>query len=362
MNKPTIFFSHSSKDKEVLGRLKEIFSQKTGGTIDVFLSSDGQSIPLGRNWVHRVQEALEHSSVMVVFITPNSLRSTWIYFEAGFAYSKGIRVVPVGFLGSDLAHISPPLSLLQGFNIQNKDGLDNLIALVNEVYSHKHLTCFTAAEYDEIASFGDPASAHPLGQFLSLINEIHIFTNEREHLQVTADVGLQRAVEELTKSEIEFREVGNRIDAFGMTISTTDSQVPKPINFVLDPALIDRTLPLVIRILGNICTNGINGVTIRLDFADSINCISKNHKMTAKLFGTGVSLGVNDEMKFNDITFSISHLISFRRQGDFTRGATYLSIKPLKVDISVKELRELLELLFARKVLYEETEWVSIEN
>ena len=44
--KPVVFFSHSSRDKRELALLKELFVQKTGGTVEVFLSSDGQSIPL----------------------------------------------------------------------------------------------------------------------------------------------------------------------------------------------------------------------------------------------------------------------------------------------------------------------------
>ena len=56
--KPIAFFSHSSRDKEALGRLKDLFVEKTGGTIEIFLSSDGQSIKFGRNWVHRIEEAL----------------------------------------------------------------------------------------------------------------------------------------------------------------------------------------------------------------------------------------------------------------------------------------------------------------
>ena len=39
--KPTIFFSHSTKDKEIIKHLKERFQKITGKTIDVFVSSDG---------------------------------------------------------------------------------------------------------------------------------------------------------------------------------------------------------------------------------------------------------------------------------------------------------------------------------
>src|SRR6266481_3570974 len=123
MGKPTVFFSRSASDKAPLVRLKELFVAKTGGAIEVFLSSDGQSIPFGRNWVHRVEEAMKGSELMVTFLTPAALSSGWVYFEAGFSYSRGVKVVPVGFLGIDLSNLSPPLNLLQGFNISSHDGL-----------------------------------------------------------------------------------------------------------------------------------------------------------------------------------------------------------------------------------------------
>jgi TIR domain len=77
VSKLTIFFSHSSRDKEQLTRLKELFTEKTGGSVEVLLSSDGQSIPLGKNWVYRVQEGLEAAALMLVFITPNSIGSQY---------------------------------------------------------------------------------------------------------------------------------------------------------------------------------------------------------------------------------------------------------------------------------------------
>jgi hypothetical protein len=290
VTKPIVFFSHSSQDKDVLSKLKDIFCEKTGGTIEVFLSSDGQSIPLGRNWVHRVQEALEQSSLMVVFITPNSLRSNWIYFEAGFAYSKGIRVVPVGFLGTDLTHLSPPLNLLQGFNINNKDGLDNLIALVNDAYSYKLSSTFSEDDFKSVLSFADKTAMHPFGDYLPLINEIYISINERDNFVCSIEEVIIKVKNVLSDSLCEFNESGDRIETFGLTISTLDSQSPKALQFELDPLLIESTLPLVFKIIKEISTSGIVGVDIRFDFIDNVDCQSNAHKRSARLFGTGKRL------------------------------------------------------------------------
>ena len=47
MNKPTLFFSHSSKDKDMVLAIKNKVMQYTSGTLEIFQSSDGESIPFG---------------------------------------------------------------------------------------------------------------------------------------------------------------------------------------------------------------------------------------------------------------------------------------------------------------------------
>lgn len=120
MEKPTIFFSHSAKDRNVILPIKEKLIKITSGVIQIFMSSDGQSIPFGNNWIHKIEDGLNNAKIMFVFVTPTSIESGWIYFEAGFAYSKGIDVIPVG-VGIDIGSIRPPLSLLQGFNITSSE-------------------------------------------------------------------------------------------------------------------------------------------------------------------------------------------------------------------------------------------------
>jgi TIR domain len=340
MKKPTIFFSHSSRDKASLVRLKDLFCLKTGGSINVFLSSDGQSIPLGRNWVHRVQEAMEQAAIMVAFITPNAIRSSWIYFESGFAYAKGIRVVPVGFLGADLSLLPPPLSLLQGFNITSEDGLDNLIALANEEFSHSHSARFTADEYQELMSNSSRAESYPLGEYTPLIDEIHVSVTERDGLSYDPETALDKFKEILSNNNTEYFTEEKSVKTFGMSLSSTDGQHPKPLNIVLDPSMLYITLPLIKEILSSVMNNGIMGIPFRFDFLRAVECLTDSHKITARLWSTGFRLGAQNGFVYDDLAFSISHLISFRGPGNIQRGATCLSVTPQQNEISINSIRE----------------------
>ncbi len=360
MDKPTIFFSHSSSDKDVMLKLKELFCEKTGGTIEVFLSSDGQSIPLGKNWVYRVQEALDEAKIMIVFLTPASIRSSWIYFEAGYAYSKILRVVPVGLLGADISSVAPPLSLLQGFNIESKDGLDNLIALVNDIFSHNHKATFTEVEYRSITIKDDKFSFHPLGELLGLVNEIHIEISESDNLCCTPEKGIRIAIDFFEKRGLEYRVNKNCIESFGLTAYTTDSQRPRPIIFTFDPALSDSTVPLAIEIVKSLRAEGVKGISIRFDFVDTVECVKESHKLSARLFGTGVTLGEDRSFVYEGLMFSVDHLIHFVGDRSIKRGATYLSMTPVNNTFSLGEAAKLMRMLITNKVLYESEQWTEV--
>jgi hypothetical protein len=169
MNKHTLFFSHSSKDKELVLSLKNKIDKVTGGVLDIFMSSDGQSIPFGSNWIHKIEEGLNNAKIMFVFVTENSIISNWIYFEAGFAYSKGIEVIPVG-IGIDIGALKAPLNLLQGFNIISGDSLNNFITVINKKFDYKFNEAFNSNDYDEINEI--TSQSNNCVQFDSIIRSI----------------------------------------------------------------------------------------------------------------------------------------------------------------------------------------------
>ena len=149
MDKPTIFFSHSSKDRDLILPIKNKLAEITSGTMGIFMSSDGQSIPLGRNWVSKIEEGLKNAQIMFIFVTPNSIISDWIYFEAGYAYSKEIEVIPVG-IGVHIGELKAPLNLLQGFDVSSHESLNNFISVINKKFNLSFKESFVESDYNVI--------------------------------------------------------------------------------------------------------------------------------------------------------------------------------------------------------------------
>lgn len=88
-----VFISHSHTDEKLARRVAAIL-EETG--LDVW--DDRREIMPGDNWAAKVAQALQESDAMVVLLTPEALRSSWVRREIEYAlgdkaYSK--RLIPV---------------------------------------------------------------------------------------------------------------------------------------------------------------------------------------------------------------------------------------------------------------------------
>lgn len=352
MGKPTIFFSHSSRDKKELSKLKDLFVKKTGKTIDVFLSSDGQSIPLGRNWVHRIEEALGNAKIMIIFVTPNSLRSNWIFFESGFAYSKKIRVVPVGFLGVDLNDIPPPLNLLQGFNINSEEGLNNLIAIVNDEFDYSHSASFTNDEYRDICMSSGAMSSKIFGEYGALIDNstFSIELKKDEFLNVKPEEVMGYIANSLKDEGVEYTRSENTIICHGISFLFYDNN-PNPLVISIDPMLADITFPIAEKALSKNRSNGINGIAVTLEFKKSVDCILDQHKITGRIYGLDIKLADNDNLVYKNIQFYIEHS-NYDTEEEKKQGNPFLVMHFQCDKLPTQEISELLQILFERKLLF----------
>src|SRR6266496_3213939 len=289
MEKPTVFFSHSGSDKVPLVRLKELFLAKTGGAIEVFLSSDGQSIPFGRNWVHRVEQAMKGSELMVTFLTPAALSSGWVYFEAGYSYSKGVKVVPVGFLGINLGNVSAPLSLLQGFNITSHDGLNNLIAIANEQFNHTHPESFTPEEFQEIQALGGVGRRAVVGNLVDLVDEISLSV-KFEDLKVKKLEFIPTVADVFKAHKAAYSADVDRLLAAGCVARVDTGEdfgfVAKAERFdfelTLDPLNLVSLFPIVLAVLKKVTSKGVVP-TWRFKLKPGADVVQKTFKIAARL-------------------------------------------------------------------------------
>ena len=350
MPKPTTFFSHSSHDKAALLKLKGLFLAKTGGSIDVFMSSDGQSISFGKNWVHSVEQALEQTKLMLVFVTPSSLRSSWLHFESGFAYSKGIQVVPIG-LGIDLSTVGAPLSLLQGFNATSEAGFNNIIAVANQVFAHSHAETFTPDDFRLITASGELGANNTiLGPHAPAIKEITVRIPDSKLGGLTPSRALSLMVAVLIEANVEHTAGEKSVRTQGMTLRAQEGNGPDELRFELDPAVADLAFPLIDLLARVVHPQGMADISVRFDFVEGVDAVERHHSLTGRLYGTGVRLYGDRELEFKSLSFSVAHLLNIGMKQP-TRASAYLKVATQLETISLTEVRELMDLLFDRDVL-----------
>jgi hypothetical protein len=282
VEKPVVFFSHSSKDSEALKRLKDRFVELTADTIEVFLSSDGQSIRLGKNWLARVEEALKGAKVMFVFLTPNSMASPWVYFESGHAYAKGTDVIPIGLFGVDVGKIPPPLSTLQGFNAVSHDSLNNIIAKVNELFTSKFKMGFTPEDFQALEiNSGD--ARRVLGKHFSAVSDVRfsaIAPKETEPL-------IQQAFEALPQPKYG---TGVELHVPGVTFTAQEFASGFAVNASVDPYFAHEAIKVVDSTFRTFKTtreaDGRLGFDAEVWFDSSVLGQWRHHAIMARLYRT----------------------------------------------------------------------------
>lgn len=84
-----VFISHSAVDAHTASAIAK---RLTGVGVSPFL--DMHHVEVGDDIVARVIEGLAQCSVLLLVVSPASLRSGWVQFEVGQAMARGMRILP----------------------------------------------------------------------------------------------------------------------------------------------------------------------------------------------------------------------------------------------------------------------------
>lgn len=288
--KPTIFFSHSSKDKESLIILKNLIEEKTGGTINIFMSSDGQSIPFGSNWMYKIEEGLKNARIMFVFVTPKSIDTGWIYFEAGYAYSKGIEVIPIG-INVDIGSMKPPISLLQGFNMISAESINNIIHIINKKFDFNFRISFSEEDFKKITYKNSSNSTLILGEEVidSISTSIFDYQSEGNEVKINCEKAFESIKNKLIEKDIEYCiDNNNSILINGLKIYRNEKE--NRISFKMDSIGFFNNFDLVNEMVnsGYIDYNGKNPHYIEIKVKNKYELLKDDIKISSKIANNSI--------------------------------------------------------------------------
>ena len=120
-----IFLSHIHEERELAlllqGKLEEEFS----GFVDIFVSSDDQSIPSGTNFLNHIVDSLCKCHAGIYLISERSVLMNWINFELGALWIRSalqrignieIPVIPFCHSGATCSTLPLPIGSLNAIN------------------------------------------------------------------------------------------------------------------------------------------------------------------------------------------------------------------------------------------------------
>jgi len=312
----------------------------------------GRSIPFGPDWDHAVEEALAECDVMFVFLSPGSRDSAWLEFEAGFAYSKGIRVVPVGMGGVDIAAVGPPLGLLQGFNLVDEVGLGNLISIANEKSSVQIDTTFTASDYRSVFM---GSMTFPFGDNAEFVKSISF------HGRADAEIGLPAIVEkQLIQDHLPFsveEDIGSHfvttaIDSDGFSFRFTRMEHQDLYSIEIDPAFWGEGLGRVREVFANMGEDITGKPELRVDLTSCVVGIRERYRMLPRLKQYGALLVEDGYFQSEDgVQFRIDHETSYDSEGHWYEGAPVVYFRLSIDDPKMEQVSEIVGVLVDSGIL-----------
>lgn len=107
-----IFLSHIHEEKELALLIKQALEKEFSGLMEVFVSSDGASIPAGVNFLTKIEDGLVNCVGAIYLISPISVKRNWVNFELGAVWVRNImsiRSTDIGIPAIPICHsgISP---------------------------------------------------------------------------------------------------------------------------------------------------------------------------------------------------------------------------------------------------------------
>lgn len=83
-----LFLSHIHEEKDLAVLIKNAIEEEFSGFVEVFVSSDGTSIPAGSNFLKRIEDGLVDCIGALYLISPISVKRNWINFELGAVWIR----------------------------------------------------------------------------------------------------------------------------------------------------------------------------------------------------------------------------------------------------------------------------------
>jgi hypothetical protein len=134
--KALIFLSHVHEESDLAKLIQAAIEEEFSGFVEVFVSSDGKTIPAGANFLKRIEDGLINCIGAIYLISPISVKRNWINFELGAVWIKNVvsiknsgpEIPTIPFCHSGISPGQLPMPLINLSSIQANNSSDLEVA------------------------------------------------------------------------------------------------------------------------------------------------------------------------------------------------------------------------------------------
>lgn len=126
--KKELFISHIAVEAELALLLKEQIESAFAHKCHAFVSSSPDDIKAGEKWFDQVSDSLKRSTALLTICSRTSIKSPWLFFEAGFAMSRDLKILPICHGGLAKDNLMIPLALSNALQLSSPGFSQNLIS------------------------------------------------------------------------------------------------------------------------------------------------------------------------------------------------------------------------------------------
>jgi TIR domain len=340
-----IFFSHSIQDKNLVIGIKNVIRKKISKSHKIFVSSDGQSIRYGRNWISEIEKALINCDIMFAFVSNASIASPWLHYEVGYVASRNKPVIPVCINGFDISLLPFPIKIYQGFNFDSSDSLNKIIVLLQEHLGIKPIKKVTSQDFQSLTRAIHNRNFDGFSRHSHLIERVSVqFAKQQIH-------PLEKYQEVFQSLTLPFRtnRIGDvnrklyEIDTYGIKFIKDDGF--QGVFFELIPRQIKNMVKIILKMnkIG-ILDEGIKYIKLKMD--GSVSREIDNLIFLTKLKNTKVQFHDDKQLKYKDLIFTVY-------EGSLANGSSLeINIYDLKSIKEINVIGELVDYLFLKEIIY----------
>lgn len=129
-----IFLSHIHEESVLAQIIQKAIEDEFSGFVEVFVSSDGKTIPAGANFLKRIEDGLINCIGAMYLISPISVKRNWINFELGAVWIRNsisvrnngheIPTIPMCHSGVTPGQLPMPLTNLSAIRANSSSQLE----------------------------------------------------------------------------------------------------------------------------------------------------------------------------------------------------------------------------------------------